>query len=354
MCKNNVFKIFRMVCLLLLMGLKTDVYADNESDKVKENINTLVKTKICPGCDLKGAELNRVDLSRANLQGADLTGAKLLLANLSGANLQNAHLQRACFGGADLAGADLRGADLREIDLSGAFLVGTKFDSTFVKKRSYEEGQSEPEKKTMVDVETKKKSERKVETGSHDRENHPPQSATTEPIPENKADHKNSKIQDNVNTNDETTSLKKGTEQAQTIADKDLLMVNPTDKDKIKKTAVAIPDEISRDKDKNLKRLFETKKCYKCDLGGIDLSGRDLDKADLEGANLTGSNLEKTGLKKANLKGALLVNANLKKADLNGADLYKANLSGADLTDAKMEKANVDETLFGGVTGMHR
>jgi uncharacterized protein YjbI with pentapeptide repeats len=354
MRKYALIKISTLAYLVTLIGFQTVVHADNESDKVKENINSLLKTKMCPGCNLQGAELNRMDLSRANLQGADLTDAKLLLTNLSGANLKNAHLQRASFGGADLAGADLRGADLREIDLSGAYLLGTKFDGEIVKTKSYEEGQSETEKKTNADVELKKKSEKKVETGSNDRENRPLLSATAEPIPENKVDHQTSKIQGNVRSENGVTSPGKGAEQEKPIAPKDLLTAKPADRENIERTTVAKPGQISSDREKNVKQLLETKKCYKCDLKGMDLSGKDLDKVDLEGADLTGSNLERTDLNKANLKGALLVNANLKKADLNGADLYKANLSGADLTDAKIEKAKVDEAVFAGVKGMHR
>ena len=124
MCRYTVLRIWALVCVISFTGFQTIANADNESDKVKENIKTLIKTKTCLGCDLAGAELMRMDLSGANLQGADLTGAKLFLTNLSGANLRNTRLQRTGFGGADLAGADLRGADLHEVDFSGAYLTG--------------------------------------------------------------------------------------------------------------------------------------------------------------------------------------------------------------------------------------
>ena len=104
MRKYTMLRIWALVCLISFTGYQTVVHAGNESDSVKENIKTLIKTKSCAGCDLRGAELIRMDLSGANLQGADLTGAKLFLTNLSGANLRNAHLQKTSFGGADLAG----------------------------------------------------------------------------------------------------------------------------------------------------------------------------------------------------------------------------------------------------------
>ena len=139
--------------------------------------------------------------------------------------------------------------------------------------------------------------------------------------------------------------------QEKSVVEKDPVIAKQTEKGKNTAADRVQPAEISSDKAKNLKQLLETKKCYQCDLAGIDLSGKDLGKADLEGADLKGSNLEKADLAKANLRGASLVNANLKKADLKEADLYKANLSGADLTDAAMENAKVDETLFVGAIG---
>jgi uncharacterized protein YjbI with pentapeptide repeats len=149
---------------------------------------------------------------------------------------------------------------------------------------------------------------------------------------------------------EESSSTKKSV-QNQAPVEKNLLTEKQADKEKSAEAAPVQIQELSGEKGNNVKRLLQTKKCYRCDLAGVDLSDKNLNEADLEGANLAGCNLEKTDLGKAILKGASLVGANLKKANLKGADLYKANLSDADLTDANFENAKVDGTLFVGAIG---
>jgi uncharacterized protein YjbI with pentapeptide repeats len=420
MQKYNISRILALVCLISFAGFQTVVYAENESDAVKENIQTLKKTKSCAGCDLRGAELIRMDLSGVNLEGADLTGAKLFLSNLSGANLRNAHLQKTSFGGADLADADLRGADLQGVDLNGAYLMGAKLDGEVVKTKPYEEEISgSTEKMTLDDTaeSTSKKENKGAAVGSKiddgerlatgpkkaasdsrtsDTKN--PESMASKDSPLVKGVAPESQVKENViqeattNTAPKEAAVKETAQlsedqgsaaasaqagksqnaeqemtgkretlassvpaQEKNIAEKDPVIAKQatkqTETGKNTPADTVQPAEISSDKAKNLKTLLETKKCYKCDLAGVDLSGKNLSEADLEGADLKGSNLEKTDLAKANLKGASLVNANLKKADLKRADLYKANLSGADLTDAAMENATIDEALFEGVIG---
>ncbi|NNK96710.1 MAG: pentapeptide repeat-containing protein [Desulfobacterales bacterium] len=95
-----------------------------------------------------------------------------------------------------------------------------------------------------------------------------------------------------------------------------------------------------------IEQLLDTNKCYRCNLAGVDLSGKDLEDADLEGADFSGANLEKVDFSEANLKGASFVNAILINADFSKADLYKTNFSGADLTDADFSKAMLDEANF--------
>lgn len=130
----------------------------NISASVRANINTLVQTNSCSGCDLVGADLNRMKLSGANLEGANLADAKIFLADLTGANLKQANLQRTKFGGSDLADADLRGADLRGADLSGAYLEGAKFDGEFISANPFEkQGIDEIEKDIYVEDTVKPK-----------------------------------------------------------------------------------------------------------------------------------------------------------------------------------------------------
>ncbi len=422
--KNTQFKIWLLVSLLPLFSFEANAHAGSDSDRVKENISTVQKTKSCPGCDLSGADLNRMDLSGANLQGADLTDAKLYLVNFSGADLQNAHLQRASLGGADLTGADLRGADLSEAELNGAYLKGAKFDGEFVKTKPYEEeGTPEIEKKSNVDDTVKpeksvgkleEKADHKIvniQKATHDQKpdkSGAPPVKTDEPIKDILVSENlvpSTDVHDQTDQDKNVGPAKEDRDKAKPIAtaptlpshdtkslpatrtnegqeragntqnitggkmsveedssiktsgkekalvEKDLLIEKQEDKEKISVAATMKSEEISGDKANTVKKLLKTKKCYQCDLAGVDLSDKNLGEADLEGANLTGSNLEKADLSKAVLKGAVLVGANLKKANLKGADLYRANLSGADLTEANMENATVDGTLFVGAIG---
>jgi uncharacterized protein YjbI with pentapeptide repeats len=79
---------------------------------VEEDLDKLLDTNACSGCDLSGALLYGEDLSGADLVGANLFGAQLPGANLSEANLTGANLHQANLGGADLSGANLTGANL--------------------------------------------------------------------------------------------------------------------------------------------------------------------------------------------------------------------------------------------------
>ena len=100
-----------------------------------------------------------------------------------------------------------------------------------------------------------------------------------------------------------------------------------------------------------IEKLLDSKRCYECNLMGVDLSGKDLSGADLEGSDLSGAVLNKTDLAGTNLKGVSLRGAQLRAADLRKADLYKADLSEADLTDADFRGAQTDEADFSGALG---
>ena len=79
------------------------------------DLDKLIETKKCLGCDLSGT----------NLAGANLTGALMQSASLAGANLHFANLD-----GADLTRANLSGADLDGVigaDFTGALNVPKKY-----------------------------------------------------------------------------------------------------------------------------------------------------------------------------------------------------------------------------------
>jgi hypothetical protein len=121
-CDRVAFVIlFILVALLVLPVTSTESLASSQEESQK-NLNQLIATKKCPGCNLRKAVLIRMDLQGADLQGANLSQAKLNLTNLSQANLRNAILRGAVLGGADFSGADLRGADLTNAKLAGAYL----------------------------------------------------------------------------------------------------------------------------------------------------------------------------------------------------------------------------------------
>ncbi len=101
-------------------------------------VQQLLSTKKCPGCDLSGAGLVLAKLPGADLGRANLVGANLGQANLSGANLAGANLTGASLTGANLMGANLReanlvGVDLRGTYLAGADLAGAKLDSADIR-----------------------------------------------------------------------------------------------------------------------------------------------------------------------------------------------------------------------------
>ena len=102
-----------------------------------------------------------------------------------------------------------------------------------------------------------------------------------------------------------------------------------------------------------------------CDLTGISIHKRDLERARaagglLDGADFTGSRLNYADLQGASLQGAQLVDvqlveanlegANLTGANLSGARLHTANLKGADLTRADLRRADIDGADLTGAT----
>jgi uncharacterized protein YjbI with pentapeptide repeats len=105
---STVGKLLLLAGCALVAGAVGSAIAANP-----DQIQQLMKTRECPGCDLTDATL-----MGAGLPGADLTGANLSNANLYGANLQGANLTGAVFNGANLKLANLAGAT--GADLSGA------------------------------------------------------------------------------------------------------------------------------------------------------------------------------------------------------------------------------------------
>ena len=91
-------------------------------------VQQLLQTNICPGCDLSGADLIWANLTRAILGGANLSGA-----NLSGANLSLANLSLASLPGAELTKAILLEADLTRATLTQANLTGAAMNQAILR-----------------------------------------------------------------------------------------------------------------------------------------------------------------------------------------------------------------------------
>ena len=83
---------------LLTVILSFTCLTDNSFGYSESDLQKLLSTKECVGCDLSGADLSgldlrEADLTKANLSKADLTKAKLIATNLTKANLKGANLK---------------------------------------------------------------------------------------------------------------------------------------------------------------------------------------------------------------------------------------------------------------------
>ncbi len=114
-----------IAALLMAASAITPAYAANRKD-----VNKLIDTGRCQGCNLRDADLSGQNLRGADLQGADLQGAKLQKASLRAANLRNANLAGANLTEADLTLASLRDANLGYANLRGASLEGSEVVNT--------------------------------------------------------------------------------------------------------------------------------------------------------------------------------------------------------------------------------
>ena len=101
-----------------------------------DDLQTLLSSGECRGCDLRNADLRNRDLSGAHLDAADLRNAQLAGSSLIGASLRGARLTGVELFAVRLTGADLRDADLTHLhidrdleflDLTGVLLEGARF-----------------------------------------------------------------------------------------------------------------------------------------------------------------------------------------------------------------------------------
>ncbi|MFH0781300.1 MAG: pentapeptide repeat-containing protein [Pseudomonadota bacterium] len=398
--RNQVFK---MKCLLpgfLIMAfalpvgvfISSSIYAA-ESDTALKNLEKLVKTKSCRGCDLSGLTLNRLDLVGADLEGADLSSAKLSLTNLTRANLKNCNLRGAIFGGTDLSDADLRGADLRGTSLDSSYHQGAQFDGEFIVSRPYADiGESGVEKEVFVADPVKPKQipetrEVKVSKGSDIGK-----SPTTITAGKVEPDASPAESQDGQKDLQKPGNVilasapaaKKVTPMQQAEVDLPSLdeknsanpSASPVPVNKEIKTQAAIESVPKATAEKKEQKAVELKTITKSPVGGKPAAEKEKkmnhqttagkapnapkvveEKQKLGKASVGGGN-QQTDVdttKKENLKrlldknkcyGCDLSGLDLSGKNLDSADLEKADLTGCNLEKADLEKANLKGALL--------
>jgi Pentapeptide repeats (8 copies) len=111
---------FYLYCIAFQLALVPAAHAYSTAD-----LNKLISTNKCVGCDLSGVDLSRKQLVNADLQAANLVGAKLTSTNLTGAKLGGANLT-----GADLSNTNLSQAVLQAVSAIDVNFVGTNLTNT--------------------------------------------------------------------------------------------------------------------------------------------------------------------------------------------------------------------------------
>jgi cytochrome c551/c552 len=100
-----------------------------------DDLEQLVSTRACVGCDLQDVDLRGANLSRVNLEQANLSRANLMAVDLSGANLQEAVLDEALMYAVNLSDANLRGVSVYRTALGGAYVCNTTIPSGRISNR---------------------------------------------------------------------------------------------------------------------------------------------------------------------------------------------------------------------------
>lgn len=84
------------------------------------NVEKLLTTRECRGCDFTGITIVNKDLSGVDLTSATFDGGSLYACDLTGANLTGVSFRNAVLRRADLKDATLAGTDFSDADLSYA------------------------------------------------------------------------------------------------------------------------------------------------------------------------------------------------------------------------------------------
>lgn len=149
-CGRSSVVLAGVTLLALAFAYSPMAHALDEAD-----LQRLIETGECPGCDLEGADLRRLDLSGANLEGANMQAANFFYAILDGANLSGTDLSSANLSyvralpltldsngeilefPARFVGANLEGALMNYGDFSGAEMMEANFYKAYIHKTQF-------------------------------------------------------------------------------------------------------------------------------------------------------------------------------------------------------------------------
>ena len=103
-----------------ILALGASGWIASAQEPQNPNVERLLKTRECRGCDFTGTEIINKDLSGVDLSNASFEGGSLYSSNLTGANLTGVNFRNATLRRVDLKDAMLAGTDFNEADLSFA------------------------------------------------------------------------------------------------------------------------------------------------------------------------------------------------------------------------------------------
>lgn len=293
-----------------------------EEEQKSKNIEILLKTKSCPGCNLQtnGKELRNIDLKDAQLSGANLTLSDLSGSMLAGANLTKANLSR----------ANLMGAKISHDTLfSGAILS----DATWINGQICEENSIgiciTPDVQKML---TQKSCSGCSLVG---------------------ADLSGKNLQDaNLENADLTDANLTGAYMPGAyLKGARLINTNFTNADLYR---ADFTNAVLNNTNFTGAKLYETK-LPGASLAHTNFSGQNLIGIQLYGADVTEAKFIQANMDHAGLNGARCVRADFSYANLTGAflanaDLTGANFTGANLTGADLSSARIEGAIFTGAT----
>lgn len=95
-----------------LNNFYNNIYSEARAQTSRE---TLIRTNMCPECNLRGVNLNGADLTEAKLSGANLIDARLNGTNLTRADLTDADLRRVVMLRVIMVDADLTRVDMNPL-----------------------------------------------------------------------------------------------------------------------------------------------------------------------------------------------------------------------------------------------